>query len=414
MSQPQVAAKQTPYTVYPATAAADIEEDSQVLMVICPDLLPHSTAGDVVGGSVTSSINIATPSGTKSQADATFVNYLTATWEGISGHRYPPMVRRGEPIEVYKLANQDKLYWRASGRGRNYRTTDRMYVEISATATNSPNPNTNTSSTPDGEKNDDTTYSFYMDSIAKKIGFKTSMVNGETNQFSGEFDLAAGTWSITDNSSVTKADDGSSVGNRIYMDTGSVSGIPVFQVNIASGATLKFQKDDCYIKIPKKCFVDIGERLVYNSPLTYINNTAAGYIFVNAKNVVVSVAKDITATIGGVLGISAPNTKLSGNFIAANIRAVSFITGVVGAIYKSSICSNPSFDNVTEASNVADTNFTGSGNRHAAASEQLVSFSNLVTSLFNEVKSKVGAPADTSGLNPIATASKIDNVQGDT
>ena len=409
----QNAVRRTPYSFHSAVAAADIEENSQVLMVICPELMPHTTNGDVAAGNMTTTTKLKTPSGTTTTADNTIVNYLTATWEGQSFCRYPPMIRRGETVEVYRLANQDKLYWRTNGRGRNFRTTDRLYMEISATATNSPNSGTNTSSTPDGEKNDDTTYSFYMDSIKKVVGFKTSMVNGEACRFAGEFDLVSGMFSISDNPDNSSSNAGeSSVGNRLFMDTGAKSGTPMFQVNIGSGGTIMLKGDDGYIKIPKRFFIDVGERTVFNSPLTFINRDTSGFIFVKARSMVFDIAKDLVSNIGNVFGVNAPSSKFSGNIVAGNIRAISFIGGVVGALYKSITCSNMDSSGAVQNNNTPDADYSGSGDRHAASSEQLQQFSSLVTSLFNEVKTKVGAPADTSGLNPIATNSTITTIQG--
>ena len=414
MSQTQHATKDTPYTVYPGTAAQDIELDSQILKVICPDLLPHTTQGDVAPGMATSTVSLNTPSGNKTTADVTIVNHFVATWDGDPYMRHPPMVRRGEPVELFRRSNQDKWYWRATGRGRNFRTTDRMYCEISATSTNSPNPNTNPSQTADGVKNDDTTYSFYMDSVTKKIGFKTSSVNGEACRFSGEFDLASGMWSITDNPGDTAgSDSGSGDGNRIFMDTGSKSGTPVFQVNNSKGTTIKFQGEDCYIKVPKRLFVDIGERAILNSPITFLNRDTVGYVFVKARSIVVETAKDITAKIGGVLGIDVSSTKITGDLIVGRIRAISFIKGVVGSLYKSSTCAPADTAGVTVVDNAADTNYSGAGNRHAAAAEQFIQAMTETVSLFNEVKAKTGAPSDPSSLNTIANASTLSSIQGD-
>lgn len=330
-----------PYTVYSGVAAEDLAKDSIILQVICPELLPNTAFGTVGAGITKGTVNLKDRDGNAVSSQITSANHLVATWEGASNQRYAPLVRKGEPVEVYKTGNQDKYLWRIAGRGREFRTTDRLHFEVAATDPSKP-----------GVAKDDTnTYSAYLDSENKKIGMKTSAANGEVTAFSMEADLAEGTFHLSDNSK--------DPGNRIFLDTGTKSGTPVFQVNLSSGITLKFEGDNAFMKIPGKFEIDVTERFVINSPIMVFNLEKTGSFIINAMNVAVNTAKDVVITAGGVFGLNTASSKISGLLIAAAVRSANVVKAPAGSNYTPVSIARPQEDPVKDASNTSDTDASG-------------------------------------------------------
>jgi hypothetical protein len=326
-----------PYGVYRGIAAEDKEENSTILLVIVPELMPNATSGVIGAGITDESIKLQTRDGKAISSSVTSANHIVATWDGISNSRVPPSVRKGEPVEVWRTEGQDKYRWRATGSARDFRSTDRVQIEVGAIDPKKQGV----------EKSDDNTYSAYLDSVNKKVGMRTSKANGEAAAFTLEADLAAGTFYISD--------DSEGVGNRIFLDTGTVSGKPAFQVNLTTGTTLKFDDKDVFLKVPGGFFVDIGERAVINSPLTVINTAKKGTIIVNAMSIVLNSGKDIILTAGGVIGLNSVATKIGGVLVAAAARIANAVKGPAGADYKAASISDPLKSQVKDASNTADT-----------------------------------------------------------
>lgn len=330
-----------PYTVYIGVAAEDLGKDSTVLKIICPELIPNTAYGTVGAGITQNTINLKDRDGNPVSSQVTSANHLVATWEGQSNQRYPPLVREGEPVEVYKTGDQDKFYWRTSGKGRDFRTTDRLHFEIGATDPSKPGV----------QKDDTNTYSMWMDSDQQTVGFKTAKANGEACALFVVADLKAGTLRISD--------DSADPGNRIYLDTGTKTGTPIFQVNLTSGAVLKFEKDDAFIKIPKKFLVQAGDRIVIDSPLFIANVAQKGAFIINAANVAINTTKDVVITAAGVLGLNAASTKISGVLVAAVARIGNAIKGPFGSPYKNISVQNPTETPVIPATNTADVDPAG-------------------------------------------------------
>lgn len=325
-----------PHITHKGFAAEDLEKKSVVLKVICPELIPNSATGTMAAGITNGSVGGLTDrDGKKLQTPYTTANHIVATWCGESNMRYPPMVRAGEPVEVFKTAGQDKYEWRTSGKGREFRTTDRIHFEIGATDPTKPGQ----------PKNDTNTYSAYLDSDQKKVGMKTSKANGEAAAFSMEADLDAGTFHISD--------DGTSPSNRIFLDTGSKSGTPVFQVNLSSGVVLKMEGGNIFIKTPKMLQIDAGERIVINSPLTVFNLQKTGAIILNAASLAFNSAKETVVT-AAIMGINAASTKLSGIILATGGRIPGLGNGPVSGSYRGVSVSDPTSSSVSTPSNTPE------------------------------------------------------------
>lgn len=340
MSQSSTTTRTTPKIVYEGYAAEDIEENSIILKIICPELTPHAVIGPVGAGITKGNTKLTDRDGTAITVPVTTANHIVASFDGNSNQRYPPMVRKGEQVEVYKVANQDKYKWRTSGQGRDFRKTDRIAFEIGAMPADGKG----------GEKSDANTYSAYLDSVNQKAGFKTSKANGEAAAFSVEFDLKAGSFTVSD--------DTASPGNRIHLDSGVGTGNPLFQVNLSSGLTLKFENENAMITVPKKLLINAGERIVFNSPLTIFNLSQVGAVIVNAANIALNGAKDVIVT-GSVFGVNSTASKFGGVLVAAAARITNIVKGSAGSNYTPTAINRPEESPVVPGSNSPDTNMSG-------------------------------------------------------
>jgi hypothetical protein len=329
----------TPRMEYEGYAAEDIEPQSTILKVICPELTPNAAVGNVGAGITTGTISLQNRDGTPINVNVTSSNHIVATWGGSSNQRTPPLIRKGEPVKLYKVANQDKFYWEPTGKGRDFRKTDRVQFEVAAIGADKTG----------GEKNDSNTYSAYLDSENQKVGFKTSQDNGEVAAFSMEADLKKGTFHLSDNKDGVK--------NRIYMDTGSSSGVPIIQLNLSSGATIKMEGDDVYIKVPKRLLIDAGDRIIVNSPLTIFNINQTGTVLINAANVTINSAKDFVST-AATIGLNGA-TKIGGVLVAASARIATLVKGSAGSNYTGASVRRPEDTPVSTPSNSPDTSLSG-------------------------------------------------------
>lgn len=327
-------------TSYPGFAAEDIATDSIVLKVICNELLPGALSGTLAAGITKANVNLKDRDGNAISSTITTANHIVATWEGKSNTRYPPMIRKGEPVEVYKIADQDKFYWRETGRGRTFRTTDRVHMEIGATDPTKPGV----------DKNDTNTYSAYLDSHNQVVGMKTSKANGEAVAFAMEANTKTGTFHLTDD---TSGAGGAS--NCIVLDTGTVSGTPMFQVNLSTGLTMKFNGQDLLIQVPGKTILSSKDRIVFESPIVVLNTSTSGSVIVNATNIALNAATDVIITAGNVFGVNAAASKIAGALVAGITRLVTAGKGALGGSYSPITISNVESGSVSSASNTPDT-----------------------------------------------------------
>lgn len=340
MSDRQTTTRPLSVKLYQGFAAKDIEKDKIDLAILCPELFPNTAEGTLNAGVTTGTIKLKNRDGQDISSSFTSANHITAVWEGASNMKYPPLIRKGEPVELYQVADQDKWFWRTTGKGKVFRTTDRVHFEISATDPTKP-----------GVENDDTnSYTIYADSDEKKIGIKTSKANGEAMAFVMEADLAAGTFYI--------ADQGGNPGNSLFMDTGGASGVPAFQISLSSGVALKFEGENAFLKIPKNFFVSAGDRIVMDSPLMVFNRQKSGTIIFNAATIAFKSASDIVFD-AIVVGLNTTSTKIVGILAAASAKITNLIKAPVNGQYNGASCDRPEETPATTPNNSPDTSMTG-------------------------------------------------------
>lgn len=180
-------------TEYIGYAAADKEEDSQILKVYVPGFLPF-VSGELKAMEVNNQVS--TKGTTPYQGKVKTTNIIEAKYRGETSNRaFPPDIRKGEEVIVFNYADDNTWYWRSSARNDNARRTETYRVEVSGTLENT------------GKVDDDNTYFFELDTRrTHSIRISTSNKDGE--QFRYTFKIDA------DNNSVFLGDDG---GNQFYI-----------------------------------------------------------------------------------------------------------------------------------------------------------------------------------------------------
>lgn len=387
----------SPYSVYQGVAAADIELDSMLLYVICPELMPHTTTSDLAPGKTTGTITTTGRSGAPINTKITTANHLEATWDGADFMRYPPMIRKGEPVEVFQRLDQDKLSWRSSPYGRMSRKTDRLCFEVSATGENM-----------DAAKTDSGSYSVELNSINQTLSVRTSTANGEATGFRLGVDMKKGTWFATDNQDENVAD----TANRVFMDTGAVSKTPTYQINLNSGIAVRMVKKDMHVTIPGKLFINIADRMVLNVPLMVLNPEKPGNIIANVIGLSIKATKDVVLTASGVLGVNVASSKFSGIVVANGFRGLNFVTGAVGSLFNGVSIGNVPQGTPVDGKNSPDTDVSGSGDKTSISSDSMIDAMGKIASAFDQVKSKIGVPGDMSSLITTAKNGILNSLKG--
>jgi len=301
-----------PYSVFEGYAAEDLGDSTTIIKFVSEDILPSSINGDIAAGVTDSVINLKDHAGNPITKKISTSNHLPATWMGGSNRHSPPLIRKGEPLEIIQYHGQDKYFWRETGMGGTYRTTDRIYLELSSTDPKKP-----------GVVSDDTNrWILYADTDKKKFGIRTSIANGEVGKFHIEGDLTAGTFTLTDG----EGDDS----NNVVFDTGADSGVPIFSVSLGEKASFQMTNQDLMINIPRKFIVKSGERVLFDSPLTVFNESRKGSIIFNALNMALNATSSLVIT-SSVFSAIVSATKLMGTTVLDKLRVSKFGKGPVGS-----------------------------------------------------------------------------------
>lgn len=96
-------------------------------------------------------------------------NDFEATWLPMKSHHLaPPSVRRGERVEIFQVADQDKYYWRELGIDDHLRKLDTIIIALS-----------NTQDEEVTELTADNTYWIEFSTQSKKLAIVTSQSDGE-------------------------------------------------------------------------------------------------------------------------------------------------------------------------------------------------------------------------------------------
>lgn len=200
---------------YRGYAVCDKENNSTSLKVYCSDLLPFQT------GSLDATTASANVVDNGYQGEVKEANYLVCEYRDDSnGHSmFPPDIRKGEPVRVYKLSDSEVYYWAPCGtRTTGNRKTETHRIGISATLDNDTTPN------------DDNSYFLEFDTRrSHSVTLSTSKADGEAFRYLFKIDA--------DKNTVYLGDD---VGNCIIMDSAAQS----VTIISKSGATIQVSGND--------------------------------------------------------------------------------------------------------------------------------------------------------------------------
>lgn len=366
---------------------------SDQLKVLPISHAPGSFSGAFGPGQTDSSATTTDASGKSTTSKVTTTNYITATYFSTTNEPTPPMVKKGEQIKLFRMADADKFYWLPNGRDRSLRGLDVKRIEVSA-IDNTVKGNANV------EKNDDNTYFIELDAVAGHLLISTSKANNEPVRYRINLD--------TKNGKLTISDDISDGPNQFTID--SVNHV-VTMLN-TEGCSLSLNKNDIFFKAIRNLNIDVGEQCVLNTPLFVLNpsgesadHSTSASIVINGKLFALNASDSavVTAPSVGVTG----NLKVSGHSAFNTVRYVSANYGALGDVYKS-VTIDITQRMSSNTTNAPDTN-TGSGSRHAAAQEQLSQAAAAIDSAFEKITGKIGVPGSTS-IQSTVDSSKMDSL----
>ena len=190
-------------------AICDKDESSRDLKVYCPDLLPLYT------GALNATQAHARIKNNVYMGDITEANYITCTYRDDTADHdaFPPDIRKGEQVRVYKLADSEQFYWASCGRTEGNRRTETHRIAISDTLEN------------DGVLDDNNSYYLEMDTRrSHSITLTTNKADDEVYKYQLKIDA--------DKHQVYLGDD---AGNGLLIQ----SDIPSITITNKSGATMQ-------------------------------------------------------------------------------------------------------------------------------------------------------------------------------
>lgn len=195
-------------------AICDKDENSRELKVYCPDLLPLHT-GDLNAVQAQAHIKNSVYVGNITEA-----NYITCTYrDDTADHEaFPPDIRKGEQVRIFKLADSEQYYWASCGRTEGNRRTETHRIAISDTLEN------------DSVLDDTNSYYLELDTRrSHSITLTTNKADGEAYKYQLKIDA--------DKHQVYLGDD---AGNGLLIQ----SDVPSVTLTNKSGATMQVTDSD--------------------------------------------------------------------------------------------------------------------------------------------------------------------------
>jgi hypothetical protein len=203
--------------------------------------------------------------GNQYEIKTTLDNSVTAEWyPGASNRVTPPDIRRGELIELFRLADTDKFYWRCMGLRDNLRRLETVIWAFNGT------PN-------EGDEgiSYETSYFFEVSTHKKLITMSTSQANGEPFRYTFQFNTKDGHVLLTDD-----------VGNHVLLDSANTN---IHLENI-EGTMVELNKQDINFHAPN----DVNGQVDNDVNLNVGNNVNVNVL----KNITVEAGVDISYTAG--------------------------------------------------------------------------------------------------------------------
>jgi hypothetical protein len=167
-------------------------------------------------------------------------NTIKCTWMPAGTNRLsPPDVRRGNRVEIWQAANQDKFWWRDMGLDDHLKKLETIVWGISA-STQEQEPGVDTVLSPANM------YWIEFSSHSKKLAFSSCKANGEPFLYEMYFDFDKGEFNIKDD-----------IGNFINL----VSALKLIHLQNAEGTFIKLDEKDIKMYAPQDMLVDVARNM---------------------------------------------------------------------------------------------------------------------------------------------------------
>ena len=259
-----------PYSI--GIAAENKPLDTRFLNVTPIELL-SALDGEIKYDPQTSVVKGKDSMGNEYEIKTTLDNCLTAEWlPGMSNRVTPPDIRRGEFIELFRLADSDKFYWRCMGIRDDLRRLETAIYAFNGTPSET-----------EAGIDYNTCYFFEVSTHKKLVTLSTSQANGEPFRYTFQFN--------TDEGHVLLTDD---VGNHIKLDSTNTN---IHLENI-EGTVVELNKKDINFYAPNDVngVVDNDVNLEVGNDLNVqVGNNATYQVGVDFTT---SVGNDHTTSVG--------------------------------------------------------------------------------------------------------------------
>ena len=259
-------------------AVCDKENDSILLKVYCTDLLPMHT------GNLNATVAQANIANNEYQGQISEANYITCTYRDDSSNHtaFPPDIRKGEQVRIYKLGDSEQYFWAPCARTEGNRKTETHRIAISDTLDN------------DTVLGNDNSYYFEMDTRrSHSITLCTNNADGEKYRYMLKIDA--------DNNCIVLGDD---VGNAILINSDEQS----ITLQTKSGATIQVQQNDtnttCNGDLSMEIKGDVKQIVNGNVSLECdgsVEINSKGAVSIVSKTKIDLVAPTINVTKGGTI-----------------------------------------------------------------------------------------------------------------
>lgn len=186
--------------------------------------------------------------GNRYEVRTTLDNTVTAEWLPMGSNRLtPPDIRRGEFVEVLRLGDSDRFFWRPMGLRDDLRRLETVIYAFNA------NPNETEGNGIDIQN----CYFLEISTHRKLVTFGTSKANGEPFQYTFQIN--------TDEGLVTLTDD---IGNYIELDSGERS----LRIENADRSFVHVDKRRIRAQTPDEAWVEIDGRDIH------LENSAGAFV----------------------------------------------------------------------------------------------------------------------------------------
>lgn len=229
------------WDIFFGIAAEDKVHNSRILKVYTKELSPF-TIEELSDKTTSESFTVENEESDSTDTSSIMTtNVLTAEWFGLDTNRvFPPDIRKGEQVFVFRYRDTDLFYWISSGRNDDLRRLECHRIAVS-------NDDAHQKTL-----DDDNTYFIELDTLfRKRLRLVTSKSDGEEFRYEITIDAKHSTVTIRD-------DDG----NEITME----SRIPRIYMRNKSGCIVDLHDKDVIIGATRDMYLTAGRQIIETSP----------------------------------------------------------------------------------------------------------------------------------------------------